>query len=123
MTIGQALEELEYLHGCTLKKEVTVGWLSRLDGLVNRQLHWGRCLYSPDFTGYDADTDDDTQLLVAPPYDSLYGFYLARRLYDALGETTRSNNAAAQYNAALADYMDHLTRNYPVRCRQTLKLI
>lgn len=123
MTIRQAMEELEYLQGSTVKQETVISWLSRLDGLVNRQLHRGRSLYREDFAGYAPDTDPDTELLVPPPYDGVYGAYLARQLYDVLGEIPRSNNAAARYNAILAQYMDDLTRRYPVESGQKLKLV
>ena len=123
MTIKQALEELEYLHGTAVKADTATAWLSRLDGLVNSQLHFGRSLYRQDFSGYAADTDPDTGLLVPAPYDGIYGAYLARQLYDALGEIPRCNNAAAQYNAALGAYMDYLTRRYPVESGQQLRLV
>lgn len=123
MTIRQAMEEMEYLQGSTVRQESVISWLSRLDGLVNRQLHMGRSLYREDFAGYSPDTDPDTELLVSAPYDGVYGAYLARELFDALGEITRSNNAAARYNAFLAEYMDYLSRQYPVACAQKLRLV
>ena len=116
MTIAQAIAHFDALTPNQLPVPVKVRWLSQLDGLlVQEQL-------APegvgDFSGYNADTDISTELLVEYPHEEIYRWYLEMKTWDALGETAKYNNATQKYNAALVALADCRNRNriLPARC-------
>lgn len=111
MTIGMAIETLDALVYNQIEESVKVRWLSELDGVVHREILQTHAeTAGRDFSGYDGSTDMGTPLLVPPPYDRVYEWYLEMQVFDTLGEITRYNNAARKYNTALLAYADQVNR-------------
>ncbi|MBE6946179.1 MAG: hypothetical protein E7459_08845 [Ruminococcaceae bacterium] len=113
MTIMEAITHFDHLTHNQISVPVKVVWLSGLDGLVHREIlstHKGAGPAA--FSGYSADTDTDTRLLIPHPYDEIYRWYLEMKTWDTLGEMDRYNNAAQKYNMALLTYMDYINRNF-----------
>ena len=109
MTIAQAIAHFDALTPNQLPVPVKVRWLSQLDGLLFREtLCPGG---EAGFSGYDADTDISTVLLVEHPYDEIYRWYLEMKTWDTLGEMTKYNNATQKYNAAMVAWADEQNRN------------
>lgn len=122
MTIRQVIEQVDLLTANQIPMEQKVMWLSDLDGRVAGEVYAGReTVRDIPFSGYDADTDLETGLLIQAPYDEVYRWWLEMKIQDVNGEIVRYNNAAQKYNLAMQDFMNYVTRTYPPvkRCRLT----
>ena len=73
MTIHEAITRADILMPNQYTDAEKIRWLSELDGQAKQEI-FDRCEGSPAdaFTGYAEDTDTDTALLIAPPYDGVY---------------------------------------------------
>ena len=61
---------------------------------------------------YVWETDQNTQVLVHPPYDNLYGLYLAAMIDFGNGEYNKYQNDMAMFNEALGGYIRWFASNY-----------
>ena len=111
MTIDEAIAAADRLVPNPLARTDKLRWLSELDGWLAAVLRPYGVLPAA-FDGYDDNTDGETSLLLRLPDDDVYRHYLELQIYSALYETTRANAAAARYNAALQDALDHVTRTH-----------
>lgn len=105
MTIAQALAQIDALSPNAFTAADKLRWLSEAEGLVVSEIlrtHEGA--HELTFTGYDETTDLQTPLLVPPPYDGLYRFYVEAQMDYVNGETARCNNARGEWNNAFAVY-------------------
>lgn len=121
MTIIEAINKIDSLKYNTYSQDDKVDWLSRLDWMVKRQIidtHEGAEAVS--FTGYDADTDLHTVLLVPAPFDEVYLRWLEAQIDYTNGETDKFNASIIMYNTAYAAFEDYYNRNHmPVKkCRR-----
>ena len=110
MTINEAIDALDAQKSNTFSRQEKIGWLSRLDGLIQRELvdtHQGG---NAQFTGYTAETDPQTVLLVPAPWDEIYLHYMQAQMDYLSGDLTRYANAAALYNNCFAAYRNHVNR-------------
>ena len=113
MTIMEAITHFDSLTHNQIGIPVKVVWLSILDSLIYGEIlvtHEGAL--SGEFSGYSADTDPDTQLLVPHPYDEIYRWYLEMKTWDTLGEMDKYNNAAQKNNTVMLSYMDLINRTH-----------
>lgn len=118
MTIIEAIISLdEHVQNTQYTNAQKIAWLSDLDKMVKSQIidtHAGG--ESVEFTGYNAETDMDTQLLVPFPYDELYVKWLVAKTFYANRETISYNNAILVFNAAYTAYEDYYNRTHaPLR--------
>lgn len=113
MTINDAITELDDLNLNTYTESQKVQWLSRLDGMVKRQIidtHKGG--ESVTFAGYTEDTPSDTVLLVPAPYDEIYLRWMEAQIHYHNGEYDKYNNAIIMFNAALESYAAYYNQNH-----------
>ena len=124
MTIAQALAQIDALSPNAFTAADKLRWLSEAEGLVVSEIlrtHEGADALT--FAGYDETTDLQTPLLVPPPYDGLYRFYVEAQMDYVNGETARCNNARGEWNNAFAVYQAFYNRNYrPLSAQQTLRI-
>lgn len=64
------------------------------------------------FTGYSRDFDGARELLIPPPWDEVYVYYLYAQMDQRLGEIERYNNDAALFNAAWNDAVTWYNRTH-----------
>lgn len=113
MTIQEAVALVDRLKPNQYDHEQKVKWLSKLDGIIFREVlstHQG----SPvdNFTGYD-DAFPDAQLLVPFPYDEdIYNYFLQMQIDKENGEMGKYNQSAALYNNAYQCFCDWYNRTY-----------
>ena len=108
MRINEAINRLDSLKFNTYSQEDKVGWLSRLDNMVKKQIidaHEGA--ESVSFVGYTADTPMDTILLVPAPYDEVYLRWMEAQIDYHNGEYDKYNNAIIMFNTAFEAYQSH----------------
>ena len=105
MKIIEAISRLDNLNFNTYTQDDKVQWLSKLDGMVKKQIidtHKGAEKVS--FNGYTVDTPTDTVLLVPAPYDEIYLQWLDAQIYYHNGEYDKYNNAIILFNTAFQSY-------------------
>ena len=77
MTISDAITMVDALRPNQYSQDIKIRWLSRLDGMIWREVirtHEGG---TETFDGYDSSSMDSTELLVGSPYDEdVYNNYL-----------------------------------------------
>jgi len=118
MTIIEAIIRLdEHIEHTQFTNSQKIAWLSDLDKMVKSQIidtHAGA--EDIAFTGYNAETDMETELLVPFPYDEIYAKWLIAQAYYANRETVNYNNAILVFNAAYTAYEDYYNRTHaPLR--------
>lgn len=124
MTIKNAIALTDSMTYNQIDAPEKVMWLSNLDWVIHRDVH--ACHEGTKdipYAGYNGDTDLDTELLVPPPYDEIYRWYLEMQISDANGEVARYNNAMVKYNATMLSYMDYINRTHMPIGQSQLKLI
>lgn len=124
MTIAQALAQIDTLVPNTFSASEKLRWLSEAEGhVVEEILKAQQGAESVSFSGYTGTTDTAAVLLVPPPYDSLYRFYVEAQMDYANGEVTRCNNARSEWNNAFAAYQAYCTRTRrPLKTQSALHL-
>lgn len=91
-----------------------VNWLSDIDLLIYKEVietHEDPPVES--FTGYDAQTDiHSTEVLVEPPYDELYRWYLETQIDLTNHEVDKYNRSVMLFKSALADFKAYYNRTH-----------
>lgn len=117
MKIIEAINKIDSLMHNTYNQVDKVAWLSELDSDVKRLIidtHEGAGAVS--FSGYDENTDLNTELLIPSPFDSVYLRWLEAQIHYHNGEYDRYNNAIIMYNTAFDAFAAYYNRTHkPVR--------
>lgn len=107
MTIDQALHTVDELKPNQVPRAQKIQWLNQVDGRVFAFLFQTHCPdeHTPEaFAPYTQDSPPDTELLVRPPYDEMYRFYLEMQIDLANLELEKYNNSAALYANAWSQF-------------------
>ena len=113
MKIVEAINKIDSLMHNTYNEQDKVAWLSELDSDVKQHIidtHEGA--EAVTFTGYDDNTDLQTELLVPAPFDSVYLRWLEAQIHYHNGEYDRYNNAIVLYNTAFGAFADYYNRTH-----------
>lgn len=87
---------------------VKIKWLSKLDGLILREIH----MSNEPYEGYD-EGDQQKELIVPFPYcDDIYSYYLQAQIDKENGEIDRYNQNITMYDEALGRYQNWYIRNH-----------
>ena len=113
MKIAQAIRRLDSLVFNTYAPSEKIEWLSQLDSMVKKQIiDTHESAERISFTGYDENTDQNTDLLVPAPYDEMYLLWMETKIHYYNGEYDKYNNAIIMFNAVFEDYKAYYTRNH-----------
>lgn len=107
VTIGEAIGLVDRLKPNMYPTELKVKWLSKLDGMIFREILSRREALASQttFDGYLDDTPQDTELLVQEPYDEeIYNNYLQAMIDRENGEIGKYSQDIALYNTAFTRY-------------------
>lgn len=113
MKISEAVSRLDALKHNTYTTADKVSWLSRLDAMVKKHIidtHEGADQVT--FTGYDANTDINTVLLIPEPYDEAYLRWMEAQIDYHNGEYSKYNNSIELFNTAYKAYQDYYNRTH-----------
>ena len=113
MKIVEAINKIDSLMHNTYTQVDKVAWLSELDSDVKHHIidtHEGAGTVT--FTGYDGNTDLQTELLVPSPFDSVYLRWLEAQIHYHNGEYDRYNNAIIMYNTAYDAFANYYNRTH-----------
>lgn len=140
MTIQEALDRIDTMRPNMVRREIKIAALSELDGLIHREIilnheSGGNRPMTPaeqiiwlepaerdfdqteaeeeeTFAGYTTETDPETELLAAFPYDEMYTWWLASKIDWQNLEIDKYNNDRALFNNAYDTYSDWYTRTH-----------
>lgn len=116
MKIIDAINRLDSLKQNTYSQSDKIRWLSTLDWMVKKQVidnHEGAD--EVIFTGYDKETDVNTELLVPTPYDEMYLRWLEAQIDYTNGEYRKYNNSITVFNTLFDAFASYYTRdNMPI---------
>ena len=114
MKISEAISRIDTLKPNTYATEDKLHWLSKLDGQIYEEVfktHEGNPLES--FSGYSNDTDiENTELLVAAPYDDLYPLWLETRIDYTNGEYNKYNVSITMFDTAYRSFTNYYNRTH-----------
>lgn len=113
MTIIEAITKNDDLKYNDYSDADKISWLSRLDGMVKKQIidtHEGaeRVVYS----GYDENTDENTELLVQAPFDDIYLRWMEAQIDYHNGEFDKYNNSITMFNTAFTAFANYYNRTH-----------
>lgn len=113
MTLNEAIELVDRLKPNQYDFEIKVGWLSKLDGMIFReviQTHAGSPIIH--FRGYDLACPDAV-LLVPYPYDEdVYNYFLQAQIDKENGEMAKYNQSISLYNNSYKTFCDWYNRTH-----------
>lgn len=114
MTIQEAITRADSLKPNVYSQDEKIVWLNNLDLSVKIEIldtHEGSEEYA-DFTGYNAETPLDTELLVSSPYDEMYVLYI-QAMIDAYNEEfDRYDASMARFKAKYQDFASYYNRTH-----------
>lgn len=113
MKIREAIERIDSHKHNIYSQNDKIAWLSRLDSMVKKLIidaHEGAD--QVEFTGYNDETDLNTELLVPAPFDEMYLRWLEAQMDYSSGEYDKYNNAMAMYQTAYDGYANYYRRNH-----------
>ena len=113
MKIIEAINQIDSQKPNTYSYNEKLSWLSRLDSMVKRLIidtHEGGD--DVEFTGYDASTDQNTEMLVPAPFDEMYIRWLEAQIDYTNEEYDRYNNAVLMYQTAYDGFSAWYNRNH-----------
>ena len=113
MTIIEAINKIDTLKSNTYTQEDKLQWLDRLDRMIKLQIidtHEGA--NGVTFTGYDANTDLQTVLLVPAPHDEVYLRWLEAQINYYNDEIDRYNAAITMFNTAYEGFEKYYNRTH-----------
>ena len=111
MRIIDAIGRIDRLKPNAYGIQDKIWWLATLDGRIKTEIidtHEGG--ENIVYNAYKDDTDPNTELLVAPPYDTLYIYWLEAQIDYANGEYNKYSNSMAMFNEALGAYEKYYNR-------------
>lgn len=118
MTIIEAIHKIDDLKHNTYSRADKVVWLSRMDSMVKRLLIDTHDGGEVAFTGYNADTDPETVLLIPEPFDEVYLRWMEAQIDYHNGEYAKYNNSIDMFNTAWAAYQNYYNRTHMPKGRK-----
>ena len=113
MNIRETIETVDKMRPNQFSDSDKIRWLNELDGMVKKEIidtHDGADLVT--FTGYDEDTDQDTELLVGDSYTDLYLLFLMSKIDFFNAEYTRYNNDVSMFENRYSEYSAYYNRTH-----------
>lgn len=111
MKIIEAITMIDSVKPNTYTQAEKIAWLSTLDEMIKKEIidtHEGG--EAVDFHGYGENTDINSSLLVPPPYDELYIFWMESKIDYWNGESAKYNNSITMFNNAYSTYQEYYNR-------------
>ena len=113
MTIIEAIGKIDDLKHNIYSLADKIGWLSRLDSMAKRLVidtHDGGgdvC-----FSGYNVDTDLNTEMLIPEPFDEAYLRWMEAQIDYHNGEYEKYNNSIDTFNVSWTAYQNYYNRTH-----------
>lgn len=113
MKIIEAINKIDDLKSNTYTQGDKVVWLSRLDAMVkNHVINTHEGGDGVPFTGYNVETDLESELLLPEPYDEAYLRWMEAQIDYHNGEYAKYNNSIEMFNAVWRNYQNFYNRTH-----------
>ena len=112
MKIIEAINKIDALKHNTYSHGEKVAWLSEVEWDVKKNVidtHEGN---EAEFSGYDENTDPQTELIIPAPYDKAYLLWMEAQINYYNGEYDKYNNALDMFYEALNGFKSYYNRTY-----------
>ena len=104
MKVGEVIERVDAVKPNAFDSLAKVEWLNTLEGRIAADV----LLLAPAELGqlrYRWPEDRDTELLLAPPHDDIYGLWLQAKIDEANGEYNKYQNTMQIYNEHYGNFV------------------
>ena len=108
-TVNDVIKYVNDIKPNAFTEETLTEWLSECEGSIQTEI---LCIASGDVVTYSYADNKDTELIVKPPHDKLYGFYLLAMIDFAHGEYKKYENTMQLFNAALSEFAKWFVRTH-----------
>ena len=108
-TVNDVIKYVNDIKPNAFTDETLTEWLSECEGSIQTEI---LCIASGDVVTYNYADNKDTELIVKPPHDKLYGFYLLAMIDFAHGEYKKYENTMQLFNAALSEFAKWFVRTH-----------
>ena len=108
-TVNDVITYVNDIKPNAFTEETLTEWLSECEGSIQTEI---LCIASGDVVTYSYADNKDTELIVKPPHDKLYGFYLLAMIDFAHGEYKKYENTMQLFNAALSEFAKWFVRTH-----------
>lgn len=120
MTIDQAIAKIQRLRPNDVDHLVKIGWLESVDQYVYKNViavrEGGDKAVKPEYVnqsgGNSTDVSGTTVLLVPPPWDELYVYYMEAQIFYEQREIKKYSSAMTLYNQTMSEYTAHYFRDH-----------
>lgn len=109
MKLNEAIEFVDGIKPNAYDEKQKTRWISDCEGMVQTQVF----LWAPaELFHYEWPKDENTELLVSPPFDKLYLSYLCALVDYANGEYGKYQNSMQMFNAEFSEFMRWFANTY-----------
>ena len=108
-TVNDVIKYVNDIKPNAFTDDTLTEWLSECEGSIQTEI---LCIASGDVVTYSYADNKDTELIVKPPHDKLYGFYLLAMIDFAHGEYKKYENTMQLFNAALSEFAKWFVRTH-----------
>lgn len=108
-TVKQIIDYVDEIKPNAFTPARKVAWLNELEGRIQIRVFLQD---SVEVVQYDWTEDQNTQVLVDPPYDRLYELFLAAMIDYAHGEYALYQNSMAAFNELMGEFTRFFADRY-----------
>lgn len=108
MTLKELIEYSDELVPNAFSDKIKTELVNQVEAEIQQDVY---LLAIDGITQYRWDEDQDTVLLLKPPFTDVYKNYMKAMLYREMGETDRYNNEVLLYNASLDNLRRYVAEN------------
>ena len=105
MTPNKAIEYIDSIRPNVYEEEIKLRWISDVDSMVKR-LVFGHKNVEP----YSYPKDMDKELIIKPPFDNIYTYYLESMIDYYNREYGNYNNSAMMFESRFSEYKKAVIR-------------
>ena len=115
MTIIQAIQRLDALKPNTYSTRQKILWLSQLEAMVQSLVIDAHMDGGDPFTGFTDQTDTDTRLLMAAPFDMAYLYWLEAQIHYANEDLDLYNRTITLFNGVYGEFKAAYKRSHQAK--------
>lgn len=116
MQIKELFARIDEVMANDWSKELKIAWLNDIESQVIDEVFDTHVMSEEDriraatFTGYTAETPEETILLVRDPHSVLYQYYLEAQIARANGDSTQQKDATTLFDNMYLTYKRYINR-------------
>lgn len=116
MQIKELFARIDEVMANDWSKELKIAWLNDIERQVIDEVFDTHVMSEEDrtraatFTGYTAETPEETILLVRDPHSVLYQYYLEAQIARANGDSTQQKDATTLFDNMYLTYKRYINR-------------